>query len=75
LGDKEKRAMKQAGHDGLVANRGFEDLKTWQLARHLMIECHKLAALLPTVERFDLASQIRRSSKSTMANIAEGYGR
>lgn len=67
--------MKQMGKDGEVANRGFEDLKAWQLARRLMIECHKLAATLPAIERFDLAPQIRRSSKSVMANIAEGYGR
>lgn len=67
--------MKQVGKDGEAANRGFEDLKAWQLARQLMIECHKLATALPATERFDLAPQIRRSSKSAMANIAEGYGR
>ena len=54
---------------------GFQDLKCWQLARRLMIESHKVAAQLPTIERYDLASQVRRSSKSVMANIAEGYGR
>ena len=67
--------MKQTGKDGEVANKGFEDLKAWQLARRLMLECHKLAATLPAIERFDLAPQIRRSSKSVMANISEGYGR
>ena len=67
--------MKQVGKDGEAANKGFEDLKAWQLARRLMIECHKLAAALPATERFDLAPQIRKSSKSVMANIAEGYGR
>jgi four helix bundle protein len=40
-----------------------------------MVECHKLADGLPSKERYDLALQIRRSSKSVMANIAEGYGR
>jgi len=40
-----------------------------------MVECHKLADGLPPQERYDLVSQIRRSSKSVMANIAEGYGR
>ena len=67
--------MKQIGKDGKQANKGFEDLKAWQLARRLMIECHGLAETLPAIERFDLAPQIRRSSKSVMANICEGYGR
>ncbi len=67
--------MKRESRAGEVAEKGFEDLKAWQLARQLMIECHKLAESLPPCERYDLAAQIRRSSKSVMANIAEGYGR
>jgi four helix bundle protein len=60
-----------------MANQGlgFQDLKCWQLARRLVIEAHKVAAKLPPIERYDLAPQMRRSSKSVMANIAEGYGR
>ena len=54
---------------------GFQDLKCWQLARRLVIEAHEVAAQLPSIERNDLASQMCRSSKSVMANIAEGYGR
>ncbi len=34
---------------------------------------HKLADSLPAHERFDLADQIRRASKSVVANIVEGY--
>jgi four helix bundle protein len=56
-------------------NRGFEDLRAWQLARQLVIGCHQVADALPAKERYDLAPQKRRSSKSVMANIAEGYGR
>ena len=40
-----------------------------------MIECHKVADALLARERYDLAPQMRRSSKSVMTNIAEGYGR
>jgi len=55
---------------------GFEDLKTWQKAHQLMLDVHqKLVPLLPRDEKFNLADQIRRSSKSIGANIAEGYGR
>ena len=67
--------MKQQTKTGEQVNKGFEDLKAWQLARKLMIECHEVTRTLPAHERFDLASQMRRSSKSVMANIAEGYGR
>ncbi|HSN76843.1 MAG TPA: four helix bundle protein [Anaerolineae bacterium] len=67
--------MRQENRQGETQSRGFEDLKTWQLAQQLMIECHKMAKVLPTWERYDLTSQVRRSSKSVMANIAEGYGR
>ena len=67
--------MKQQAESGEAVGKGFEDLKAWRLARRLMIECHKLADALPARERYDLAPQMRRSSKSVMANIAEGYGR
>ncbi len=67
--------MKKQTKSGAEVSKGFEDLKAWQLARQLMIECHQLADTLPAIERYDLAPQIRRSSKSVMANIAEGYGR
>ena len=64
--------MKTQNKAGEEVNKGFEDLKAWQLARQLMIGCHKLAQRLPAIERNDLIPQIRRSSKSVMANIAEG---
>lgn len=67
--------MEQRTREDDAAWRGFEDLKAWQPARELMIECHRLADTLPAKERYDLAPQIRRSSKSVMSNIAEGYGR
>lgn len=67
--------MRRMAKDGEVKSKGFEDLRVWQLARRLMIECHKIADALPSKERYDLAPQMRRSSKSVMANIAEGYGR
>jgi four helix bundle protein len=48
----------------------------WQKARELAIFVHQqIVPALPLEEKWDLASQIRRSSKSVMANIAEGHGR
>jgi len=59
-----------------MSARGFEGLEVWQKARQLMVVIHKrMVPLLPPEEKWDLAKQIRRSSKSVMANIAEGYGR
>ena len=60
---------------GYKGGRGFEDLECYQLALRVMVNAHDLAKQLPPEEKFDLVAQVRRSSKSTPANIAEGYGR
>jgi len=60
----------------MMDEKGFEGLKVWQKAHQLMLDVHKkLIPLLPSEEKWDLASQVRCSSKSIGANIAEGYGR
>ena len=52
----------------------FEGLKVWQKAHELMLLVHQeIAPSLPKDEKWDLADQIRRSSKSVGANIAEGF--
>jgi hypothetical protein len=53
----------------------FEKLEVYSLARKFKIEIKLLARLFPKEERFDLISQINRSSASISANIAEGSGR
>lgn len=58
------------------AYQGIDTLVAWQRARALMRFVHQtIVPLLPVEEKWDLTSQIRRSSKSVMANIAEGHGR
>ncbi|MCE7985724.1 MAG: four helix bundle protein [Caldilinea sp. CFX5] len=60
---------------GVKGTRGFEDLECYQLALDVMVNAHEMAKLLPAEEKYDLVSQVRKSSKSSPANIAEGYGR
>lgn len=53
----------------------FLDLKATQEALSLVEEVYQLCRLLPKEELYGLASQLKRSSSSIIANIAEGYGR
>ena len=53
----------------------YKDLEIYQLAFKLAIEIHQLSLQLPSFEKYEQASQIRRSSKSIKDQIAEGYGR
>ena len=53
--------------------RGHRDLKVYQLAFKLAMEIFRLSKAFPEDERYSLTSQIRRSSRSVAANIAEGF--
>ncbi|GAB4577580.1 MAG: hypothetical protein Fur0022_03110 [Anaerolineales bacterium] len=54
----------------------FESLEVWQKGHELKLLIHEvIVPKLPSDEKFDLAHQIRSSSKSICANIAEGHGR
>ena len=55
--------------------RNYEDLQVWRKAHNLTLEIYKSTRCFPSEERFGLTSQIRRSSASIGANIAEGCGR
>ena len=53
----------------------FTDIEAWKIARRLRAEVYEIIRKLPSEEKFDLGSQMRRASVSCTANIAEGYGR
>ena len=53
--------------------KSFKELDFYQLAFEQSLVIHKLAENFPKSELFALSSQIRRSSKSICANIAEGF--
>ena len=53
--------------------RGHRDLKVFQLAYKLAMEIFNESKSFSKDERFSLTDQIRRSSRSVAANIAEGF--
>jgi len=55
--------------------KDFHDLKVWQKAHQLTLVVYQLTANFPREELYGLTTQIRRSSSSIAANLAEGCGR
>jgi four helix bundle protein len=53
----------------------FRDLKVWQHAMRLAVECAKVAKRFPDEEQAALADQLRRAAHSVPLNIAEGASR
>ena len=54
-------------------NGGFKDLKVYQLAYWLAMDIFKISKSFPVEEKYSLTDQIRRSSRSVCANLAEAY--
>lgn len=55
--------------------RSFQDLKVWQSAMELVVECYDVSRSFPKYENYGLSSQLQRTAVSVPANIAEGNGR
>jgi four helix bundle protein len=55
--------------------RNFKDLTVWQTAHAMTLTIHEATRSFPKEEFYGLTSQLRRSSASIGANIAEGSGR
>ena len=53
----------------------FEELDVYRRAYAAALRIHDLTTGFPDVERFALADQMRRASRSICVNIAEGHGR
>lgn len=58
-----------------VMIKSFRDLEVYQEAYQLMLIVHQAVKQFPIYERNDLASQMRRASKSCPSNIAEGWAK
>ncbi len=52
---------------------GYRDLKVFQLAYKLAMDIFEITKTFPKEEKYSLVDQIRRSSRSIPANIAEAW--
>jgi four helix bundle protein len=55
--------------------KSFRELEVYKLAREVSKEIYILSKAFPAEERFSLTDQIRRSSRSISAQIAEAWGK
>ncbi len=55
--------------------KDFRQLKVWEKAHALTLGIYRVTLRFPREELFGITSQIRRSSASIAANLAEGCGR
>ena len=55
--------------------KSYRDLKVWQKAMELLVECYKLTEKLPKSESYGLIADIRKAATHVPAYIADGQGR
>lgn len=53
----------------------YKDLLAYKKAYALALKIHEITKHFPPEEKFSLTDQIRRSSRSVCANLAESYKR
>ena len=53
--------------------KGYRNLKVYQLSYKLAMEVFEISKTFPKEETYSLTDQIRRSSMSVCINIGEGY--
>lgn len=58
-----------------MAYQSFEELEVWKKARQLKNDIFHLVKSFPSEEKYRLADQLIRSSRSVNTQIAEGHGR
>ena len=54
-------------------SNGFKSLKVYQLSYQLAMKIFEISKNFPVEEKYSLTDQIRKSSRSVCANIAEAY--
>ncbi|MCD4786697.1 MAG: four helix bundle protein [Desulfobacterales bacterium] len=58
---------------GGTGYQGYRDLKVYKLAYQLALNIHEATKKFPKEEKYSLTDQIRRSSRSVPANLAEAW--
>jgi len=53
--------------------QGYRDLIVFQMAYELALTIHQVTKSFPVEEKYSLVDQIRRSSRSVPANLAEAW--
>jgi len=65
--------MSEIKRDGISS---VEDLDVFRRAYAASLEMHRASLQFPAIEqRYGVADQLRRASKSICANVAEGFGK
>ncbi len=55
--------------------KGYRDLKVYHLSYQLAVEIHEMTKSFPVDEKYSLTDQVRRSSRSVAATLAEAWKR
>ncbi|HEX3036516.1 MAG TPA: four helix bundle protein [Thermodesulfobacteriota bacterium] len=67
--------MQDAGYR-MNKSKSYQDLEIYSLAKELAVIVHRMTIEdLPKFEMYEEGNQIRRSSKSIITNVVEGFGR
>jgi four helix bundle protein len=56
-----------------MMDRPHEKLAIYRKAHELALQAHELSLALPSFERFEEGSQLRRAAKSVSAQVVEGH--
>src|SRR5690606_31556838 len=68
-----RKALPSPTSAAMAKIRSHEDLKVFQEALAASMEIFRISVEFPKEEKYSLTDQIRRSSRSVCANLAEGF--
>ena len=56
----------------MASIESYRDLESWKIGVELAVEAFSFASQLPSSERFELGTQLRKAAVSIPSNVAEG---